>query len=682
MSVLIRAHDWANVGHRTKLRPFINRNSKLDRLMFSKSPWFGLVVAATCCALAAGGAQAASVVRSVQSSGSAQLQSAAPGRDGLQTPEFAPTFANSPRLQDGPDAAAASGAGAAFSASMKQARTRMVNRSIARNRGNGEWIGGEERAGAGPALVGGFDGLNLREQRLANGGNQFTLEPPDQALCVGNGYVLESVNDVIRVFDRKGNPLSGVVALNAFYGYAPAINRSTGAFGPSLTDPTCYYDPQVKRFFHATLTIDTDPATGNAIGSNHLDLAVSGSGDPRGSWTIYRIPVQDDGSQGTPVHANCPCLGDYPHIGADEHGIYLTTNEFPFAGGFNGAQIYALSKRDLVRGAATLTLVQIDTNDHLLEGNPGFTVWPAVSPGGDFARVNRGTEYFLSSLAVFTDSGNENRLRVWALGNTRSLDSNSPDVTLVDSTVRVRKYGVPPLSNQKAGSTPLADCINDTTLVTPFGVGCWNFLFNSQPPAVLTPELLDSNDSRMQQVFYAGGRLYGALDSVVNVRGTQQAGIAYYAIRPYAQHGSVVAVVENEGKIGVAGNNANYPAMAMRPDGSGVIAFTLVGADHHPSAAYVRLGPNGHEGPVRIAAAGQGPADGFTGYEPFNPGTSNARWGDYGAAVVDGDDIWVASEYIAQTCSLATYVSAPFGSCGGSRVTLGNWGTRISRIRP
>ncbi|HKX39581.1 MAG TPA: hypothetical protein VJO99_00360 [Burkholderiaceae bacterium] len=624
-------------------------------------------------------------MRTITSAGNAQLRSVAAGPDGLQSPEFAPTFSNAPNLQDGPDAAGASGTAAtatSASASLKQARKRFVNRSIARQRGLGEWIAGDDRQSAGPQLVASFDGLTLRDQRLANGGNQFTVEPPDQGLCVGNGFIVESVNDVIRVYDRHGQALTGTVDLNTFYGYAPAINRATGTFGPSLTDPSCYYDPQVNRFFQVILTIEVNPATGDATGANHLDLAVSSSGDPRGSWTIYRIPVQDDGTQGTPVHAQCPCLGDYPHIGADAHGLYLTTNEFPFSGGFNGAQIYALSKQDLVRGAASVTLVQIDTNDHLLEGNPGFTVWPAVSPSGDFATANRGTEYFLSSLAVFTESGNENRLRVWALGNTRSLETNTPDVTLVDNTVTVRSYGVPPLSNQKAGATPLADCINDTTLVTPFGVGCWNYLFTSKPPAAAAPELLDSNDSRMQQVYYAGGRLYGALDTVVNVRGGQQAGIAYYAIRPFAHPGSVIGIVETQGKIGVAGNNANYPAIAVRPDGVGAIAFTLVGADHYPSAAYVRMGPNGHGGPVQIAAEGKGPADGFTGYEAYNPGTANARWGDYGAAVVDGGDVWIASEYIGQTCSLSAYVSTPFGSCGGTRVTLGNWGTRISRIKP
>jgi len=59
-----------------------------------------------------------------------------------------------------------------------------------------------------------------------------------------------------------------------------------------------------------------------------------------------------------------------------------------------------------------------------------------------------------------------------------------------------------------------------------------------------------------------------------------------------------------------------------------------------------------------------------------------ARWGDYGAAVVDGTTIWLASEYIAQTCTLAQYLSDPFGACGGTRTSLANWATRISAVNP
>jgi hypothetical protein len=48
--------------------------------------------------------------------------------------------------------------------------------------------------------------------------------------------------------------------------------------------------------------------------------------------------------------------------------------------------------------------------------------------------------------------------------------------------------------------------------------------------------------------------------------------------------------------------------------------------------------------------------------------------------VTDGKTIWIASEFIAQTCTFVQY-NADTG-CGGTRVTLGNWATRISAVKP
>src|SRR5689334_2198812 len=104
---------------------------------------------------------------------------------------------------------------------------------------------GNALAGANPGFAG-FAGLNHFQNRTASGGNQFSLEPPDQGLCVGNGYVLETVNDVMRVFDTSGNALIAPTALNAFYGYAPAINRTTFVRGPFVTDPSCYFDTDTQ----------------------------------------------------------------------------------------------------------------------------------------------------------------------------------------------------------------------------------------------------------------------------------------------------------------------------------------------------------------------------------------------------------------------------------------------------
>jgi len=78
---------------------------------------------------------------------------------------------------------------------------------------------------------------------------------------------------------------------------------------------------------------------------------------------------------------------------------------------------------------------------------------------------------------------------------------------------------------------------------------------------------------------------------------------------------------------------------------------------------------------VRVIADGRGPEDGFSEYNLY--GTPAGRWGDYGAAALDGDRIWIASEYIGQSCTLAEYANpASLFNCNGTRVTLTNWGTR------
>lgn len=157
------------------------------------------------------------------------------------------------------------------------------------------------KAKSNPQFKAGFEGLNFFEQRYARGGNQFSVEPPDQALCVGGGYVLEAVNDVLNVYDGSGQSLlpdtnvvngvptsvDGAVDLNSFYGYPPAINRATGVRGQFVTDPSCLYDAATQRFFVVVLTLETRP-NGSFTLANHLDIAVSQTGDPTGSWNIYR----------------------------------------------------------------------------------------------------------------------------------------------------------------------------------------------------------------------------------------------------------------------------------------------------------------------------------------------------------------------------------------------------------
>lgn len=538
-----------------------------------------------------------------------------------------------------------------------------------------------------------FDGLNHRQSRRANNGNQFSLEPPDQGLCAGNGFQMETINDVLRVYQADGTPLAGAEDLNTFFGYSPAIIRAhdtvPAVFGEFSTDPSCYYDKDTNTWFVIMLGLDTFSDSGDFKGTNSLSIAVSNTGDPTGSWTLYNIPVQDDGTQGTPDHGcvgvapygqdttpNNPnaCFGDYPHLGADATGFYVTTNEYSFFGNdFHGAQVYAMSKWQLAAHAASITVTQIDTHG-MVNGNSGFTLWPATAPNDINSTANGGTEYFMSSTAADEAHGNgvavgprqSNSILVWSLTNTSSLNG-SPALSLSESSVGVGLYVVPPRAEQKSGDTPLIDCLNKKSCATNF----LNGIPDPFAPEKLYP--LDSNDTRMQQVTFANGLLWGALDTGVNLSANTRAGIEWFAVNP------VTNAVAGSGYLAAKQENVTYPAIAVSPSGQGIIAFTLVGRDFYPSAAFASLNVNG-TGPVQIAAAGVGPADGFSGTAFYNaPNPPRPRWGDYGAAVFDGTNFWIASEYIGQTCTLTQYLSTG-ASCGGTRTVLANWDTRLTEV--
>src|SRR5262249_23986924 len=161
----------------------------------------------------------------------------------------------------------------------------------------------------------------------------------------------------------------------------------------------------------------------------------------------------------------------------------------------------------LARGATVLDVVHIDQLQ--ASGNPGFTVWPANSNERDHDRSNGGTEFFLSSLAVFQDSGIDNRIAIWSLSHTNSLDSPGPSLTLSADVVTTQSYAVPPPSTQKASSVPLADCLNDPT--------CAPSLLGAADPFPEVESALDSNDSRMQQVWFVDGMLMRSLDTAAIV---------------------------------------------------------------------------------------------------------------------------------------------------------------------
>lgn len=552
--------------------------------------------------------------------------------------------------------------------------------------GTGSATSSGKKAKSNPEVKLSFEGLNHRDSRLAFGGNQFSGEPADQGLCVGNGFLMETVNSALRVYNaNSGAPVSPVLALNEFYGFPPAIDRSTFTFGPFTFDISCHYDPDTNRWFHLAVDLEQDPTTGAFTGRNYLDLAVSTSGDPTGSWNVYRIPGMNDGTEGTPNH-NCPggpCFADFPHIGVDRNGVYITTNEFPlFDNGFTGAQVYAISKKALVNGANTIDVFLFDTSQpawRVRDGEPGFTLWPALSAAKQFDGAQGGTNYFVSSNAVFDDfNGDSQEMIVWALSNTKSLNSANPTPRLTRTIVASQHYAVPPSSVQKTGPFPLGECLNDTA-GSFFGTNCGAALFGL-PPQNLPIGTIDTSDSRVLDARYANGKLWAVLGTAADVGGEQRAGVAWFIFNASVSNSGVSASIRRQGILAVEGESLAYPTVGVTTSGRGIIGFTRVGENLFPSYGYASIDDVAGVGPVHMIREGQSTQDGFTEYPPI--GGNRPRWGDYGAAAVDGKNVYLAGQYIEQpACTLTDFIDTGL-TCFGFRTAFANWSTRVTKLTP
>jgi hypothetical protein len=481
----------------------------------------------------------------------------------------------------------------------------------------------------------GFNALSHLDQRQANNGNQFSIEPPSGNIAVANGYVLEGVNDAVQVYDVSGSPkLSRVLSSNQLFGLAPAINRSNGVNGPYLTDMRVYYDQNITRWVVLERAQDND-ASGTSLATSHLYIAVSKTADPTGDYNVYTMETTN-GS-----HPGCPCIADYPQIGSDQYGLHIAWNEFNSMGlFFVDAAVLSLSKASLASNAANPTAIEF-----LIPFTTGyeFALQPASTPpGASNFLASGGLEYFVSSLAAFS-SGSQ--VALWAVYNTSSLATSTPNLTLTRIITPTLNYTYPDVATQRPGPLPYGSSLT--------------------PPGTLA--YLDGGDTRVQLLSYASGRLFFTLPTAVpDASGRWVVGAAYVILSPSYRNNVLGASVLNQGYLFVNGNHVLRPAIAVNAQGRGAIAVTLVGNDWYPTAAFVPIDTFSTPATLQTAGLGALPEDGFTGY-PGGGAVGLARWGDYNSAVATSDGaIWLLAEYIGNY----------------PRTDYANWNTYIVRMQP
>jgi hypothetical protein len=528
-------------------------------------------------------------------------------------------------------------------------------------------------AGSNSQVEGGFaqtvKGLNAHDLAATHG---FVVEPPDQGLCAGNGFVIEMVNLNLKVFNGDLNAVSGAANLETFFGEGLAF----GASGGDVTiqgDPRCYFDANTQRWFLSNLVLDL------SINEAWFDLAVSTTSNPLGEYNIYTLINTDNGNPG------CPCFGDQPTMGANHDAIFITTKEFssnlPV---FNGAVMYTIDKQALAAGDSSANTVTSFIGLDVAAPPPpgiapgsctatnGLLCWASVRPTSSPTSGDRrfgGVEYLLSALDFANTK--DNRIGVWAVTNTSSISSDSPNIGISEATLASEPYVFPAFARQKSGPIPLGDSGRYSCEPHP-----------CQTPTPQPEGMIQTNDDQIQSAVYADGLIWGGLNTSMPKLSLGRIGIAYFIVRPNLTSSGLNSTIAHQNYLVAPGNDVEFPSIGVTSSGHGVISFTLSGPKYFPTSAYALISPSG-AGKVKVAALGQSPQDGFTEYEFRNGGVGagpyRPRWGDYSASVAVGDNVYFASEYIQfENCSDAAFKVDT--TCGGTRSRAANWGTAVNKV--
>jgi hypothetical protein len=487
-----------------------------------------------------------------------------------------------------------------------------------------------------PSPLGSFEGLNSQDNFNQYGG--YVL-PPDTVGDVGPSHYVQAVNLLFRVYDKSGVAQTAPLPMSALFAPLGGL-CSTSDDG----DVIVVYDPLADRWLLSQFVVAT-PA--------HQCVALSQTGDPTGSYSLYDFPMPNTK------------FNDYPKFGVWSDAYYMSDNQFsditPSAT-WEGAGAFAFDRAKMLAGDPNAGYVYFDlepldpTIGGLLPSDvDGLTPPPAGAPNV-FA-------YFTAT--EFGDA--QDGLRLFDF----HVDFASPGASTFgersESPVAVASFD-PTMNESIDGGA--ADCSTGLR---------WDFRDDIPQPDASGLALcrrLDSLSDRL--MFRLAYRNFGSHESLVTTHSVDvnfsaisssnghRAGVRYYELRRTLPSGSFA--VNEQASFAPDTNHRWMGSAAM--DGSGDIAvgYSVSSGSTFPSIRYAgRLAgdpPNGlTQGETTLQAGG--------GIQT----STTSRWGDYSMLAVDPVDectFWFTTEYYSASLAGCTTTSPPGTRC---------WQTRIGSFR-
>jgi len=434
-------------------------------------------------------------------------------------------------------------------------------------------------SGLAPASLASFEGIP-----------QTAFRPPDCTLAVGPNDVMVAVNVDLVGYNKSGSQTFRWANFTALFN--PVLPS-----GAQLFDPKLAYDHYTDRWIVCIAARRANPQ------GSWILMGVSQSPNPAGPYWIWATDAMAEGPNPSGNWA------DYPMLGFDTQGIYVSTNQFAFAGGFSYAKVRIFNKAELYAGGVGPTH-NIRWWDFWNLRNPDNSLAFSVQPACHFQGLGGNPSAFLVN-SLFPSGAS---LTMWTLANPIGLWMGGAP-SLSSASVACRNYDLPPGAVQKDGGA-VRIATNDIRLL--------NAVFQS-----------------------AGGtqRLWTCHTSKFSWPGDTEARsvVQWYEIDVPSR-----AVVQQNG-FGLSGRHYFFPVIQTDIARNAYLTFGRSAADEY--------GQLRHTGRLVGDPPGQlqGSALIVAGQESYNGG----RWGDYFGIGRDPSDrrtVWSYGEYAATANSWRTHV--------------------------
>jgi hypothetical protein len=442
--------------------------------------------------------------------------------------------------------------------------------------------------------------------------------PPSPTGAVGIDRVFTNTNSNYRVHDKAtGAPLS-TVSIDTFW----ATLGGSGFF-----DPQAQYDPYNQRWILAV-------ASNGQSATSSIEIAVSQTSDPQGSYNLYRFVVAATiGGQAS--------WADFPMLGFNKNWIAVGYNMFTISTGANNdARVLVLDYPSARAGVAPASLTST-----VISGFGGLCEHPVTtfSPTENNLYVVRHLSSASGTYRVETITGT----------------STAPSITVGATKARTGGGWIQP-----SGDILPQTCVPGSPVAT------------YQCPA--SPRFLGAPDSQVRtNPVFRNGKIYYAQTVGVDIDANASLDhtAAQWTVLDTTAGAGFASFLDGGRVEDATANSANgghwyaYPSITANKNGDVLLGFSEFQSNDYADAGYTFRLASDAAGTMRDPVTYK---EGEDYYEKTGGGTSN-RWGDYTHTVVDPSndrDMWTIQEY----------AQARVSATNGLGTNDSRWGTYWAKV--